>query len=92
MSLLEGGLRDQFVGRRGPEVVLDFPLEGQLVAFQGKQEIGLVGDNPIRDLDLAAHGVDGYQSAFELPCPGEVIEKLRDGGDLIGFGSCRVPG
>jgi hypothetical protein len=44
-----------------------------------------VGDNPIRDLDLAAHGVDGYQGAFELPCPGEVIEKLRDGGDLIGF-------
>jgi len=44
-----------------------------------------VGDDLVGDLDLAAHGVDGHQRAFELLDLGEVIEKLRDGGDLVGL-------
>ena len=40
-------------------------------------------DDPVGDRDLAAHGVDRHQGACELPCFGEVVEKLRDGGDLV---------
>ena len=67
----------------GPEVILDLGLQGQLIAFQGEQEIGLVRDDLVGDRDLAAHGVDRHQGACELPCFGEVVEKLRDGGDLF---------
>src|SRR3954453_22332533 len=80
-ALLDRGLGDQFVDRRGPEVILDLGLQGQLIAFQGEQEI--VRDDPVGDRDLAAHGVDRHQGAYELPCFGEVVEKLRDGGDLF---------
>ena len=72
-------------GRSGAEIILDLGFQGQLIAFQGEQEIGLVRDDLVGDLDLAAHGVDGHQGAFELPCFGEVVEKLRDGGDLVGL-------
>ena len=79
------GLADEFVRRRGAEIVLDIGFQGRLVAFQGEQKIGLVGDDLVGDLDLAAHGVDGHQRARELPGLGEVVEKLRDGGDLVGL-------
>jgi hypothetical protein len=42
-----------------------------------------VGDDLVGDLDLAAHGVDSHQRAHELF--GKLIEKLGDGGDLVGL-------
>ena len=85
MALLDGGLGDEFVGRRGAEIVVDIGFERGLVALQGEQVIGLVGDDLGGDLDLAAHGVDGHQGALELPGLGELVEKIGDGGDLVGL-------
>jgi hypothetical protein len=39
----------------------------------------------IGDSDLTAHGVDGHQRSFELFGFGQVVEKLRNGRDFIGF-------
>ena len=36
-------------------------------------------------LDGSAHGVDGHEGAFELPCLCKMIEKLGNGSDLVGF-------
>lgn len=36
-------------------------------------------------LDGSAHGVDSHEGAFELPCLCKMIEKLGNGGDLVGF-------
>ena len=44
-----------------------------------------MGDDLVGDLDLAAHGVDGDQCAFELLGLGEFVEEIRDGGDLVGL-------
>ena len=85
MALLDGGFGDEFVGGRGAEIVLDIGFEGGLVAFEGEQVIGLVGDDLVGDLDLAAHGVDGDERAFELLGLGELVEQLGDGGDLVGL-------
>ncbi len=43
MSLLDGGFADEFVGGGGAEIVPDIGFERGLVAFEGKQVIGLVG-------------------------------------------------
>ena len=85
MSLLDAGLADKFFGRRGAEIVLDIGFERRLIALEGQQVIGLVGDNPVGDLDLAAHGVDADQGALELLGLGEMIEQIGDGGDLVGL-------
>ena len=45
----------------------------------------MVSDDLVCDLDLAAHGVDGDQCAFELLGFGEFVEEIRDCGDFIGL-------
>jgi len=42
-------------------------------------------DDFIGDGDLAAHGINGHQGAFKLFGLGKVIEKIGDGGDLVGL-------
>nr|WP_283817623.1 hypothetical protein [Bradyrhizobium diazoefficiens] len=44
-----------------------------------------MGDDLVGDLDMAAHGVNGDQGAFELADLGKLVEKLGDGGDLVGL-------
>jgi hypothetical protein len=86
MALLDGGLfAHEFGGGGGAEIVLDIGFQRRLVAFEGEQIIGLVGDDLVGDLDLTAHGVDGHQRARELVGLGQVIEQDRDGGDLVGL-------
>ena len=51
--------------------VRDLGFEGGLVAFQGEDVIGLVGDDLVGDLHLAAHGIDRDQGALELPGLGQ---------------------
>src|SRR6202011_1852321 len=85
MSLLDGGFADEFVGGGGAEIVLDIGFERGLVALEREQVIGLVGDDLVSNLDLAAHGVDGNERALELFGLGELIEKIGDGGDLVGL-------
>ena len=85
MPLLDGGFADEFIGGGGAEIVPDIRFESRLVAFEGKQVIGLMGDDLIGDLDLAAHGVDAHEGALELLGFGKLIEKIGDGGDLIGL-------
>jgi hypothetical protein len=36
-------------------------------------------------IDLAAHGVDGHERAFELLGPSQLIKKIGNGGDLVGL-------
>jgi hypothetical protein len=60
-------------------------FERGLVALAGEQVIGLVGDDLIGNGDLAAYGIDGHQGAFKLFGLGKVIEKIGDGGDLVGL-------
>ena len=57
----------EFVRRRGFEIGVDLRFQRRLIAFQRQQKIGLVLDDLGGDVDLAAHGVDGDESAFELP-------------------------
>src|SRR5271165_1687735 len=85
MPLLDGGFGDEFGGGSGAEIVLDIGFECRLVAFEGEQVIGLIRDDLVGDLDLAAHSVDGDECAFELAGFGELIEKIGDGGDLVGL-------
>jgi hypothetical protein len=77
----------QFCGGCGAELVRDLGLDGWLVVFKGAQIIGAVRDDLIGDGNLTAHGIDGYQRAFELIGPGEVVEELRNSGDFVGFSS-----
>ena len=42
-------------------------------------------DDPVRDFDLAAHGVDGDHRARELAARGELVEQDGDGRDLVGL-------
>ena len=85
MALFDRGFPNDLAVRGGAKVVLDLSFQGQLVALQGEQEIGLVGDDFVGDLDLAAHGIDGDQRSVELPGLGEMIEQFRDGGDFVGL-------
>ena len=70
---------------RGVEIGLDLGFEGRLIALERQQIIGLVGDDLVGDVDLTAHGIDGDERAFELLGFGELIEQVRDGGDLVGL-------
>jgi hypothetical protein len=85
VPFLDGGLADEFFGGRGAEIVLDIGFERRSIALEGQQVIGLVGDDPVSDLDLAAHGVDADQGALELLGLGEMVEQIGDGGDLVGL-------
>jgi hypothetical protein len=82
---LDGRFGDEFGDRSGAEIVHDIGFEGGLVALEREQVIGLVGDDLVGDVDLAAHSVDGDQGAFELLVLGELVEKLENGGDLVGL-------
>jgi hypothetical protein len=66
VALLDGGFRDELAGRRVPEIHLDIPFQGRLIALEGERIVGLAGHDFVGDLDLAAHGVDGDERAFEL--------------------------
>src|SRR6202011_4772326 len=59
--------------------------ERGLVALEGEQVIGLVSNDLVGNLDLATHGVDGDERALKLFGLGELIEKIGDGGDLVGL-------
>jgi hypothetical protein len=85
MALLDGGFADEFGGWSGAKIVDNIGFERRLVALERQQIVGLVRDDPVGDLDLTAHGVDGDQGAFELLVFGELIEKFRNGGDLVGL-------
>ena len=63
---------------RGFEIGFDFRFQRRLIALQRQQEIGLVLDDFGGDFDLASHGVDGDESAFELPRRGQLIEQHGD--------------
>ena len=56
-----------------------------MVALEGEQVIGLMSNDLIGNLDLAAHGVDGDERVLKLFGLGELIEKIGDGGDLVGL-------
>jgi len=60
--------------RSSAEIVLDVGFQRRLIAFQGEQIIGLVGDDLVGNLDLAAHGIDGDQRPFKLAGFGKLIE------------------
>ena len=84
-AFLEGGFGHGLGGGSSAEIILDIGFEGGLIALEGEQVVGLVGDDFVGDLDLAAHGVDGHERAFELLGPGELIKKIGNGGDLVGL-------
>ena len=52
--------------RRGVKIVFGVGFERRLIAFEGEEIIGLVGDDLVGDFDLTSHGVDGHQRAFKL--------------------------
>jgi hypothetical protein len=43
-----------------------------------------VRDDLVGDGDLATHGVEVASAPFELFCLGDMIQQVRDGGDLVG--------
>jgi len=60
---------------------LDILAQRALVAFEGEDVIGLLVEDFLGDVALAAHGVDGDDGAVDR----QHIEKRRDGDDLVGF-------
>jgi hypothetical protein len=85
VALLDGSFGDEFAARGGVEIVHDVGFEGRLVALERQQVIGLVSHDLVGDIDLAAHGIDGDQGAFELAGFGELVEKLGNSRNLIGL-------
>src|ERR1700680_2633913 len=57
MAFLDGGFGDELFGGSGAKIVFDIGLEGWLVALEGEEVVGFVGDDLVCDLDLTAHGV-----------------------------------
>jgi hypothetical protein len=60
---------------------LDVLAQCALIAFEGEDVIGLLLDDLLGDLALAAHGIDGYDGALDR----QHIEKCRNGDDLVRF-------
>ena len=85
MAFFDGGFGRQLHLGRDVEIACDVAFQGRLVAFQPQEIIGSVRDDLVGDGGLAAHGVDRDQRAFELFGLGELIEQVRDGGDLVGL-------
>lgn len=82
---LDGRRRDQLMRWRGVGEGVALFFKDRMISFQSREKIGLVRDDFGGDLDLAAHGGDGHEGAFELPCLGKMVEKLGNVGDLVGF-------
>ena len=74
VSFLDGRRRDQLMRRRRVEEGVDLFFQDRMISFQSQEKIGLGRDDFGGDLDLAAHGVDGHEGAFELPCLGKMVE------------------
>src|SRR5258708_3388757 len=60
---------------------LDILAQRALVAFEGEDVIGLLVEDFLGDVALAAHGVDGDDGALDR----QHVEKRRDGDDLVGL-------
>ena len=85
MIFLDGCFGRQFCGWRRAEIVFDLGFEIGLIAFQRQQKISFKRDDFGGDINLTPHSVNRHQSPFDLPCFGKMIEKFRDGRNLIGF-------
>jgi hypothetical protein len=57
----------------------DALVKGRLVAFDGQHVVGLLLDDLLGDLGLAAHGVDSHHRPGHF----QQIEQLGDGSDLV---------
>jgi hypothetical protein len=83
VALLEGVEHRPAAGpeaEAGALEVLAHRLEGAaMIGFQHQEIVGAPGPDPLGDLLLAAHRVQGDDTAFEP----EGIEQLGDGGDLV---------
>jgi hypothetical protein len=78
-------LTTEFCCWSGLEVIGDLGFKRWLVALEGEQVVSLVLNDLIGDGYLTAYGVDGHQRSFELFGFGQVVEKLGNGRDFIGF-------
>jgi len=85
MALLDRRLGDEFAVRRVVEASLHIAFHGRLIALEREKIVGAVRDDLVRDVDLAAHGVDGDERAREPIGFGQVVEQLGNGGDFVGF-------
>lgn len=65
------------VGEKGA----DFTVEGFVVGFEGEDVMGSGEMDFLRDLFLAAHGVEGDGGAFDI----ELAQELGHGGDFVGL-------
>src|SRR3954464_9842808 len=61
---------------------LDRGPKRRLVALDGDDTVAPTSDDLLDDLLLAAHGVDRDERAVQV----DLLQELRDGGDLIGLG------
>ena len=59
----------------------DIFVEMTLVVLNRQHIVGVPLDDRLGDLGLAAHGVDGHDTARYL----EQLQQLGDRGDLVGF-------
>jgi hypothetical protein len=49
---IDVGFGDEFVGGSGAVIVVDIGFAGQLVALEGEQVVGLMGDDRVGDPEL----------------------------------------
>jgi hypothetical protein len=64
------------------ERFLDRRQQLRLVVLDGDHAVAATGDDRLDDLFLAAHRIDRDQRTLQV----DLLQELRDGGDLVGFG------
>ena len=61
------------------EGILNRLVQLGLVAFDGQQVIGLLGNDLLGNRPLAAHGINTHEETFQV----QGVEQFRNGGDLV---------
>lgn len=64
------------------EGLLDRRQELRLIVLDGDNAVAATGDDLLDDLFLTAHRIDRDQRTLQV----DLLQKLRNGGDLVGFG------
>ncbi len=80
LGLLVSDPREAVRCRRG-EAHLDILLQCPLIAFESQHIVAPLVEDLLGNRPLAAHGVDGHDTASD----GQLLQEFGQGGDLIGF-------
>lgn len=85
MALLDLGERIDLIDGSGVEIELDLGMGGLLIVLGGQEIVTAEIDDRLRDVGLAAHGVDGNETTRQRSGRGQFLQQQGNGGDLVGL-------